>query len=216
MYGLLAKRWCCHPAWRTLLISCCRVSKGHQFVPSLSHRSCMFDCSFMVFVFVCFRFLPFWLLSWSGFVEEAVESKYVFVCFGCTVNKKWIEYYLEGGSMLTLPSFCQKGDMLFTFCFFVLLVISLFYWVFLFIECSLSGLFALVLFASALLNVHSWDPSLVPTMSCSLLYRRSSAVYLVIRRVPFSWLIFSDMSLIKSVMKYSKNNEMSQLTEEPT
>ena len=41
-------------------------------------------------------------------------------------------------------------------------------------------------------------------------------VYAFIRRVPFSWLVVSHYLLIKSMVKHSKNSEMSQLIEEPT
>ena len=38
----------------------------------------------------------------------------------------------------------------------------------------------------------------------------------LLRRVPFSWLVFSNLSLIQNIVEYSKNHEMSQLIEEPT
>ena len=38
----------------------------------------------------------------------------------------------------------------------------------------------------------------------------------VLRRVPFSWLVFSDLSLIKNMVKYGNNKETSQLIGEPS
>ena len=37
-----------------------------------------------------------------------------------------------------------------------------------------------------------------------------------IRRVPFSWVVFQDLSLIQNMVKWNKNKEMNKLIEEPS